>query len=540
MTLWNQLIEPRNPDGRLIVWHDGAGFVSHSWAELVVTGRRAAVGLRRLGVEPGTAVASVLTNSFDACAGMLGVWMAGGVLISLPTPARGLAVEEYVTQLTDLCTKADARLLLLDDDLVSAGIELPAGPRVVGFAGLPTDGRLEVALPAADAPAFVQCSSGSTSGPKGCVLTPRAIAAQLLALERRLELEATDIGYSWLPLSHDMGLFGALMSVWATGASLVLGNPLRFLRSPRTWLEDCGATQATVTVGPGFGLSLAMRAARRFAPPGDLALRTWIIGSDPIEMTTVEEASARLGPLGLAPSAFTPAFGLAEATLAVTMTERQALPTATSVSLDALYDGELRESSGQESMTRVTSCGPPVAGTQVRIDGDRDIGEIVVRSASLAEGYLAAPERTARAFRGGELFTGDLGFMRGGELYVIGRRDDMMSVGGRNIPAGEVESRVEDDPRIRDGACVLVDVDRAGRRELVVVSEPTAEDVDFAATAQTIRRTASAIAGIGVSECVFVPRGSLPKSPSGKVQRFRCRKLVTDSGSRALARVQTG
>jgi fatty-acyl-CoA synthase len=333
-----------------------------------------------------------------------------------------------------------------------------------------------------------------------------------------------------------------VMTPWLTGMGLTLASPVRFLRSPRTWLEDCAATQTTITVGPNFGLSLAMRAARRCPPIEPLALHTWILGSDPVEMNAIEEATSRLAPLGVAPSAFTPAFGLAEATLAVTMTTRPAPASALTVSLEALYDGEVREPAGDELTTRVTSCGPPVAGTDVRIDGGDGgvIGEIVVRSASLADGYLADEERSALAFRSGELYTGDLGFMRDGELYVIGRMDDMMSVAGRNIPAGEVESRLGLDPRIRDGACVLVDIDRDGQREMVVLSEPAVGDVDFAATARTVRREAADVAGIGIRECVFVPRGSLPKSPSGKVQRFRCRKLVTDAGSNTLARIRVG
>jgi len=368
------------------------------------------------------------------------------------------------------------------------------------------------------------------------------MAAQIAALAARIEMDRdADRGYSWLPLSHDMGLFGGLLMPWVTGTDLTLADPRRFLRSPRTWVEDCAASGSTVTVGPSFGLSLALRAARRFPPQDRLRLRTWILGSDPIEMRAVDEAIARFGPVGVGPSAFTPAFGLAEATLAVTMTRRAGEPTALIIALDALYDGDVRAPAGAEPATRVTSCGPPVDGAEVRIDGEEGaIGEIVVRSASLADGYLDDPQRTADAFRGGELYTGDLGFMRGGELYVIGRKDDMMSVGGRNIPACEVESRLGQDPRIRDGACTLVDVDRDGRRELVVVSEPAGAHVDLRAIAQHARRAVAEVAGVGIRECVFVERGSLPKSPSGKVQRFRCRQLIVDPDAPTLARVRVG
>jgi fatty-acyl-CoA synthase len=191
--------------------------------------------------------------------------------------------------------------------------------------------------------------------------------------------------------------------------------------------------------------------------------------------------------------------------------------------------------------TRVVSCGPPVADTAIRIDGPGEVGEIVVRSPSLATRYLGDPERSAHAFTaGGEYRTGDIGFLRDGELYVIGRVDDMMSVGGRNIIAGEIESRMTGDPRVRPGGCVVIDVDLSGQRRLVVLSEPSAADVDFVAVAQEMRRTAAEVAGVGIHECIFVPRGSLPKSPSGKIQRFRCRSLAANPEAVTLARVRVG
>ena len=542
MSFWDSLMDPARPDAGLTFLDERDSYRT-TWGGLVNQATRSAAGLRRLGVGPGTAVACVLTNSFDVCAGLFGIWLAGGTVISLPTPGRGIPIEEYVAQLRQLCVRADAHLLVLEDAF-AAGLELPNGPRVVGFGQLPADGRIDYRLPGTDEPAFVQCSSGSTGGPKGCVLTPRAMDAQVRMLIDRLEVDpASDSAFSWLPLSHDMGLFGSFLTAFVAGAPLTLGSPLRFLRSPGTWLNDCAASGATVTVGPNFGLALALRAARRMPPKERLSLRTWILGSDPIEAEVLERASQLLIPLGASASTLTPAYGMAEATLAVSMAERYAEPASVIVALDALYDGKVAEPSldPAELTTRVVSCGPPVADTSIRIDGPGDVGEIVVRSTSLATGYLGEPARTAQAFTPqGEFRTGDLGFVRDGELYVIGRKDDMMSVGGRNIIAGEIESRIGEDSRVRSGSCVLVDVDLLGKRELVVLSEPATADIDFVDTAQSMRRTAADVAGIGIRECIFVPRGSLPKSPSGKIQRFRCRRLAASPETITLARVRVG
>lgn len=540
MTLWDTLVEPMNPGARFSVWEHDA-FREETWGGLAASASRAAVGLRRLGVERGTRVATVLTNRYDVVAAMLGVWMNGGVVMSLPTPARGLPMDEYVKQLERLCKASGAALLLLED-MFAGAIDLPQGPRIVGCSQLPADGAVALRLPGDDDDAFVQFSSGSTSDPKGCVLTARAIHAQVQMLRDRIEVSDTaDSACSWLPISHDMGLFGGLMTPWIANADCTLADPIRFLRSPRTWIEDAAHYGDTVTLSPNFGVEMAKRAARRFRPHKPLRLRTWIIGSDPIEIRAIEEAQALLGPLGLPQDAFTPAYGMAETTLSISMKRRGEPVTTRTIDLEAVYDGrvvEASEAGGDAVVTRVVSTGPPMQGTTVRIDGGGDIGEIVVRSTSMARGYLDDPERSARAFTAdGELRTGDLGFIRNGEVFVVGREDDMIAVNGRNVSALEVEARIGRDERLRAGSCVLVDVQMAGRRQLVVLTEPVEEQVDFAGAAREMRSVAAATAGIGLDECIFVPRGTLPKSPSGKVQRFRCRQLATADGS-ALARVR--
>jgi fatty-acyl-CoA synthase len=537
MNLWERLMSPPAPEAGFLAW-EGTGWREENWASTVRQAERVAAGLRDLGVEPGKRVGCVLTNSFDVAAGILGIWIAGGVVLSMPTPARGMGLDEYLGQVERLCHAAETDLLMLDEEFASA-LESREGLRVGSFGRLDTGRRLEPAFPDTDQPAFVQYSSGSTSSPKGCVLTADAIAAQLDMMAERVSPEAgVDRGCAWLPLSHDMGLFACLMGAWTWGMTFKMSTPIRFLRSPRTWLEDCSEHRATMAIGPTFGVGLALRAARRW-PPGELCLRMMIMGSDPIDARALEEAIELLSPLGVPPEAFTPGFGLAEATLAVTMGSLEERCPILPVELDALYGGELRDANGREEKTaRMVSSGTPLPRTEVWIDGPDDVGEIVVRSPSLASGYLNDPERTARTFpRPDELHTGDVGFIRDGHLYVIGRQDDVISVGGRNIHATELEWRLGRDPRIRSGSCTLIDLNEEDSRRLVVVSETSHDEIDFTATAQAMRATVATTAGIGIDECVFVPRGMLPKSPSGKVQRFRCRQLASDDRVPALARV---
>jgi fatty-acyl-CoA synthase len=540
MSLWSSLVEPAAPNAAVSTWQDG-GFRCRTWADVVTSAEGIAAGLRRRGVEPGCRVGCVLTNSFEVCAGILGIWWAGAVILSYPTPARGVSLEEYLRELKSLCKVSGASMLVLEDSLAQ-GVQFDDGPTTVGFAELGGSGKLAPAFPAEEELAFVQYSSGSTSSPKGCALTPKAMAAQVGMLSHRMEVDGTsDHGYSWLPLSHDMGLFGSFLTAWVAGAPLTLSTPTRFLRSPGTWLNDCAEVGATITVGPNFGLAIALRAAARRAPSGPLRLRSWVVGSDPVEAALLDEAAELLAPLGIKPSTFTPAYGLAEATLAVTMTEASTEPATVTVAVGALSEGELRDPSGNEPSTRIVSTGPPMPGVEVQVSGPGRVGEIVVRSASLASGYLGDPERSARSFHGdGSLHTGDLGFVHDGELYVIGREDDMLSIGGRNVHTGLIEFQLAEDPRIRTGSAVLIDLNEDGRRHLAVVVEPADGNIDFTATARSLRQLVASAAGVGIQECVFVSRGALPKSPSGKIQRFRCRKLVSESGAKTLARVRVG
>ncbi|SIR77716.1 AMP-binding protein [Williamsia sterculiae] len=539
MQLFEALTEPASAHSTYSS-AEGNRLVDRPWSDVVHVAETYAAGLSDRGIGTGSRVGCVLGNDLDSTAFLLGVWWTGATLMSFPTPARGVDPVDYLAQLRMLCGRTRAELLVLDEEF--AGMVDAGNTPVIGYRSLPRQRRVPQNFPGDDEIAFVQYSSGSTSAPKGCSLTPAAIGNQLDLISARLEPDpATGAVYSWLPLSHDMGLFGGLLWPWASGQSLVQSSPTRFLRAPYTWLEECVERSVTTTVGPSFGLSIALRAARRSTPKGRLSLRDWIIGSDPIEYGLINEAVDVLGDIGLRSSVFQPAYGMAETTLAVSMTVSGSDPRPYRVDLDALYRGELAEAATNDRAAAIVSCGPPMAGTDVWIDGDEEIGEIMVRSPSMATGYLDDPERTARTFPSpGVLRTGDRGFIRDGELYVIGRDDDMVSVGGRNVYTSILENRLGSDPRVRSGSCALVDVQRDEDRSLIVVLEPAAADIDFAATARSVRAAAATEAGIGISECVFVPRGQLPKSPSGKIQRFKCRAIAGGDDGNLLARVAVG
>ncbi len=532
MSLWERLLDPAHPGHRLHTW-EGDGFVATTWGELAREAERKAGGLREFGVGDGSKVACVLTNSRDVCASILGVWLAGGTVVSLPVPARGMAFDDYGAQLGRICEQVGAELLLTESRF-GGGLDLPDGPASAAYESLDAD-PIEASPPGDDDAALIQYSSGTTGEPHGCVLSSAAIASHLERLGEKIEMDpGRDRGVSWLPLSHDMGLFGALLLGWSTGTELALGTPERFLASARSWVQDCADFGATITVGPTFALKVAARAAAVAGPSGELSLRIWIVGSDHVAWEALDAIGDALGPAGLRREVLTPAYGLAEATLAVTMTEPSGLPQSLLVDPEALLGGEVVEVEG-DGGTRIVSSGTALRDTELRIDD----GEICIRSPSLARGYFGDSDRSEARFRDGELRSGDFGFLHGEELYVLGRNDDIFIVAGRNVHAGELEALILREPGVRPGSCALVDLAAAGEDRIVCLIEAEAELSDRAGLAGSIRQIAVARAGVHVRETVFVARGALPKTPSGKVQRFRCRELAVAEDDRIVERVRT-
>ncbi len=537
MDLFDALTAPKR---RSLFCPEGGDLAVAPWDEVVAGAHRTATGLRQRGVG-GEAVACVLTNRREVVSGMLGVWLAGGAIASLPILARAMGREEYADQLVALCAHMGSRMLLLEQRLVEA-LRDPIGGRVelVAWDSLPADGRHEPDPPAPDEPAFIQYSSGSTSAPKGCVLSARAIASQLEMIAAMTStVPGEDSVASWLPLSHDMGAFGCLLFPWAHDLDLVLSSPQRFIHDPRTWFGDCAEFGATLSAGPPSALQVAARAQRTQPLRKPLRLRTCVVGGERIAWSALESASAALAPFGMAAKGWMPAYGMAEATLIVTGVDADEEPRARWIDSAALAEEEVRHrDGGGEGATPIISLGRPRAGVELRLEDPDRLSEIHLRSPSLASGYHREPARTAARFRDGELASGDLGFIEDGELYVVGRCDDMLSVAGRNVYAGEVESAVDLFDAVRSGCSTLIDVGRESRSSLVMLLELKDEQADFRRLAAAASSTAKEKAGVLLDECIFLARGALPKTPSGKIQRFRCRHLIATEALDPLERVR--
>jgi fatty-acyl-CoA synthase len=537
--LWPALFEVRRPGSGWHCW-TGERFEWTTWEETIRSARCLASDLRDAGVQRGTHVGTVLTNSPLTVRGLLAIWIAGGTVASLPVPARGMGLEEYQQQLRELSLTLGAELLMLDAELEPhfAGA-LGDGVRVRAWESLRERAPMDPEPPEIDDVAFIQYSSGSTSMPKGCMLTPRAIAAQLDIIATSTgSTPGEEVVVSWLPLSHDMGMFGCLLFPLAFDFDLALSTPERFTRAPRTWFGDFATFKGTMGAGTNTALAAATRMSSGDSLGSLASVRVIVIGAERIDWGTLQAAIEKFRPYDLNPGALMPAYGLAEATLIVTT--NGVLQEASTVAVDtaALADGDVVMADAcAPTATTILAVGRPAEGVAVTLTRDGRLAEIEVTSPSLSSGYFGDHERTAQRFGNGVLRTGDLGFMRDGQLYVVGRMDDMISVAGRNIYAREIEAAVDQLPTVRSGCSTIVDIPDGASSRLVMLMELRDAHGDYDQITSTVARIAMSKAGVGLGECVFMPKGGLPKTPSGKIQRFRCRQMLTADTLEPVARV---
>jgi acyl-CoA synthetase (AMP-forming)/AMP-acid ligase II len=475
--------------------------------------RAAACFLDRVG--RGGAVALLMETSLDCLVCLLGAWRAGITTLSLPHPARSAQLDAYRQELLDVIRLAGVELLVLPERF--AGLDL-AGPLPDGLrtASFPECAAHPRRADVSDAGEFVQFSSGSTGRPKGVRLSSPAIAANVTAiLDHVAPHDRGVVACSWLPLSHDMGLIGmcltGLVSMgppWC-GRRLALMPPERMVARPSRWLQACSEIGATVTAAPNFALDLVLAHPRTVPAGVDLrSLQVLFVGSEPIAPGTLRRFARAMAPLGFDEAALCPAYGMAEASVAVTMAPR--------------HEG-WRSTAGGPDGPEVVSCGVPLRCLEVRAPAGRgEAGPVAVRGASLLSGYLgqAAPPLDPE----GWFRTSDLGFLSGGQLHVVGRADDVLVIAGRKLYPEPLEETAARHEAVRPGGCAAIS-DGSGGYVVVAERRRTSAGADMQEACRWIRRELSVRDGVAPTAVVIVTPGSIPRTPSGKLQRRRLGQL---------------
>ena len=509
------------------------------WAVLHEEAKAMAVALAHRGVGPGAHVALLGPTSRPFVTAVQAVWLAGATVVVLPLPMRMGNLSDFVAQTRARVLAADTTLVVADPLLFGFVQPEPGDPPVIMLSDLTGDASDPWAweAPKEDPSALgiLQFTSGSTADPKGVMLPHATICANLDAIAEAAALDPADDGLcSWLPLYHDMGLIGLLTLGMTTGTDLALAAPQDFLAAPGRWMEWMSHHRATATAGPNFSYALAARALRRLAP-GTLDRSRWRValnGAEAVDPKAVADFVAAGAPQGLDPGAVFPAFGMAEATLAVTFP-----PRGRGLRTDPI-DRRVLEADAyaapaepdRESTRHLVLLGRPVPGLEIRIvdpvsgdvRADREVGELEIRGTSVTSGYYRRPDATEAAFHDGWLRSGDLGYLVDGELVICGRIKDLIIVGGRNVYPEDVERAAASVEGVRAGNVIAFAVDgRRGKEALVVVAE--SKDPDLEGVRAAVAGRVREVVGLPPEEVVLVEPGTLPKTSSGKLQRSLCR-----------------
>ncbi|WHM40328.1 fatty acyl-AMP ligase [Streptomyces sp. BPTC-684] len=402
----------------------------------------------------------------------------------------------------------------------------------------------------ADDIAFLQYSSGSTSEPKGVMVTHANLAANQEAIHHAMLTTPGVVTGSWLPLYHDMGLIGmTLHPLWMGGTSVQM-SPISFIKQPHRWLRMIHDYRVEGTASPDFGYELCARRTTDEQAEGlDLSsLRVALNGAEPVRAATVRTFTARFAAQGLRPEALFPCYGLAENTLLASAGDTTAPHVELAVDAHLLEQHELRPARPDRTSRTLVGCGTPAGSEVLVVDpmtrqalADGQVGEIWLRGPSVARGYWNRPEATDETFRAetadgrsGYLRTGDLGGLVGGELFVTGRIKEMLIHHGRNLYPQDIEQAVQDSgPALRrgGGAVFTVGDEEGDRSHVVVVQEvrPNQQgEHDLPALAASVQTVLSRRFQLPAASVVLVRPGAIRKTTSGKTQRTLMRRLFVD------------
>ncbi|HEY9735002.1 MAG TPA: AMP-binding protein [Trichocoleus sp.] len=402
----------------------------------------------------------------------------------------------------------------------------------------------------AESLALLQYTSGSTAAPKGVMISHDNLLHNSSLINQFFQDSPDSSGVSWLPPYHDMGLVGGILQPLYVGAPMTLMPPVAFLQKPIRWLQAISHYRATTSGGPNFAYDLCVR---KTTPEQwqNLDLSSWDLafsGAEPILHETLERFAQTFSPFGFRPEAFYPCYGMAETTLIVTGVTKGQIPHTQRANAKALQLNQVVSPADGDEVRVLVSCGqPPLAGQVQIVDPETlqscpedVIGEIwVQRSRSTAQGYWSRPEQTRYSFEARLdeatppfLRTGDLGFLHDGELYVTGRLKDLIIIRGRNHYPQDVEATVEAaHEALRAGAGAAFSVDLGEAEQLVIVQELERSHLrkaDPEEVCAAIRRQVAQQHELQVAAIVLLKTNSLPKTSSGKIQRYLCRSGFLD------------
>jgi fatty-acyl-CoA synthase len=539
--------------------------VFYSFAAIERLTARFGGALQALGLKKGDRVALIVPNNDDFILSFLGAIRAGIVPVPIYPPMALGQLQSYLDNTRHIVAKSGARALVTSSKikrlLGTVQEECPALEQIA-----PIEPFRESSEPlrperiTLDDLAFLQFTSGSTSRPKGVTLTHANLAANIDCIMGKagLAIGREDIAVSWLPLYHDMGLIGFVLSPLFYEVPTTYLPPLLFLKRPVTWFQTFTRTRGTIAFAPNFAFALCVKRIRE-ADLERIDLSTWRLagcGAEPIRPETLEAFCDSFGKVGFRKTAVYPCFGMAESSLAVAFTELDEGLKTLSVDSRTLWEQGLAKQVPEEDegTVRLVSCGPafPMHDIQVFDPTDLDsatplsegvVGEIRITGPSVMKSYWDDAERTRKAFAGDYLRTGDLGFLLDKHLYICGRSKEVVIVNGRNYYPQDMEWEASQVPGVRKGNIVAFgarDPNERDRERIVVAFEvqDAARVSDSAGLIALVKKAVQDGMGLVVDDALALAPGSLPKTSSGKLQRAKTREMYESGflGTRPVKR----
>lgn len=533
-------IEPERV--HLILQDENGNEKTITYGDLYLKSKALALSFQSLGIEPGDTIALMLPTCEDFFYCFMGIMLCGAIAVPIYPPLSIHKIEEYALRESQILRNAEARLLITFDKAERLSellkVFIPSLKAVMTANQLrEIQAKQKYDFNQEDRPAMIQYTSGSTSLPKGVLLSHQKLLSNIRAVGEAIHITNADTGVSWLPLYHDMGLIGAWFMPFYQGIPIVIMSPLTFLARPERWLWALHYHRATLSAAPNFAYELCCKRIKDEHIKGlDLSsVRLLFNGAEKVNPRTLVRFTKKFAPYGLQSDAMFPVYGLAESAVALAFPPQNREPK-----IDAINRKEFEQfqtatpTTIKENTIEFVSCGLPIPGHEIRVVDredkilpERKVGYLHFRGPSTMLGYYQQPEATKAVMHDEWVDTGDLAYLADGELYITGRKKDLIIKAGRNMYPEEIEEVTGQVDGVRKGCVIAFGVEdtATATEKVVVVAE--VKDKNKALNkriSSDITEKITTVLGFAPDEIVLVKEKTIPKTSSGKLQRHACKQ----------------